>query len=154
MQQFRFHQILLLILLLIITTGCSSSQVRVNLSSTANLNLNEDNEPLPVMINIYQLSDSKAFEETSFSELWKKDLLTLGDSLLTKKSLTINPASQEQLVFERHPQTRYVGVMAIFRQPKKEAWRSIKPVADGFFKKRFSSKLIVNLKGNTIEIVD
>ena len=154
MKNFRIYQILLLALLLCITTGCSSSQVRLNLSSTANLNLNEDNEPLPVMVNIYQLSDNKAFDETSFSELWKKDLITLGDSLLTKESLTINPASQELLVFERHPQTRFVGVMAIFRKPEKEAWRSIKPVADGFLKKRFSSKLMVNLKGNTIEILD
>lgn len=154
MKNFRLYHVLILALLLILTSGCSSSQVRLNLSSTANLNLNEDNEPLPVMVNIYQLSDNKAFTEASFSDLWKKDLIALGDSLLTKESLTINPASQEKLAFERHPQTRFVGVMAIYRKPEKEAWRSIKPVADGFLKKKFSSKLMVNLKGNTIEILD
>ncbi len=154
MKKFRFHQTLLLALLLCLTAGCSSPQVRLNLSTTANLNLNEVNEPLPVMVNVYQLSDSKAFEEASFSDLWKKDLVSLGDSLLTKESLTTNPASQEQLVYPRHPQARFVGVMAIFRKPEKEAWRSVIPVADGFFKKKLSSNLVVNLKGNTIEILD
>ncbi len=154
MIQFRFGKILLLAALLAMATGCSSPQVRINLSSTANLNLNDFDEPLPVVVNIYQLSDNKAFEEASFADLWKKDLMTLGDSLLTKESLTTNPASQEQLVYERHAQARYVGVMAVFRKPEKEAWRAVKPVADSFFKRKFSSNLIVNLKGTTIEIVD
>ncbi len=154
MKKFCVKKILPLALLFALTAGCSNPQVRLNLSSTANLNLNEENDPLPVMVNIYQLSDSKAFEEASFSDLWKKDLVTLGDSLLTNESITTNPASQEQLVFQRHPQARFVAVMAIFRKPEKETWRSFKPVADGFFKKKFSSDLVVNLKGNTIEILD
>ncbi len=124
------------------------------MSSTANLNLNEFDEPLPVIVNIYQLSDDKAFAEASFNELWKRDLVTLGDSLLTKESLTTNPASQERLVYPRHAQARYIGVMAVFRQPEKVAWRDVQPVADGFFKKKFSSNVTVTLKGNTVEISD
>ena len=154
MKRNRIIQTLVLVVLLAFTAGCSGSQVRLNMSSTANLNLNGDSDPLPVVVNVYQLSDNKAFEEASFTDLWKQDMATLGDSLLIKESLTINPASQELLNYQRHPQTRFVGVMAIFRKPEKEAWRSIKAVADGFLKQKFSSKLMVNLKGSTIEIID
>ena len=154
MKNFAMLRYLLLITTLVSVVGCSGSQLQMNMSTTANLNLNEQSEPLPVMVNIYQLSERKAFDAASFSDLWKRDLTTLGDSLLTKESLTLNPASQKQLVFERHPQTRFVGVMAVFRKPEDEAWRDIQPVADSFFKRKFSSKLVVNLKGNAVEIVD
>jgi type VI secretion system protein VasD len=147
-------KLLLLIALLTLTAACSPPQARLTISSTANLNPNDSDEPLPVMVNIYQLSDNKAFEEASFEDLWKKDLTTLGDSMLTKETLTLNPASQERLVFERHAQAKYIGAMAIFRKPEKQAWRSTKAVADGYFKKKLSSTLNVNLKSNSIEIVD
>ncbi|BCR03012.1 hypothetical protein DESUT3_00810 [Desulfuromonas versatilis] len=143
-----------LLVLLCLAAGCSPPQVKMGLSSTANLNLNDFDEPLPVMVNIYQLSDAQPFSKASFEELWKKDLMTLGDSLLTKETLTLNPASQERLEYLRHDQARYIAVMAVFRKPEKEAWRDVRPVADGFFKKRFSSKVTVNLKGNSVEFVD
>ncbi len=145
---------LLLISLLALTTACSAPQARLTISSTANLNLNDSDEPLPVMLNVYQLGDDKAFTEASFTDLWKKDLAILGDSMLTKETLTINPASQERLTFERHAQARYIGVMAIFRKPEKEEWRAVAPVADGFFGRKFSSKLTVNLKSNTVAIAE
>ena len=49
-------QTLVLLVLLAFISGCSGSQVRLNMSSTANLNLNGDSDPLPVVVNIYQLS--------------------------------------------------------------------------------------------------
>lgn len=154
MKKTTFFRVLIAVSIFVMTTACSGSQLHLNMSSTANLNLNEQNEPLPVMVNIYQLSEDKIFNAANFSDLWKKDLVTLGDGLLTKESLTLNPASQKQLLYDRHPQTRFVGVMAVFRKPEKEAWRSIQPVADSFFKRKMSSKLVVNLKGNAIEILD
>lgn len=150
----RHGKFYLLVALLAMTAACSTPQARLTISSTANLNLNDSDEPLPVMVNIYQLGDNKAFEEASFADLWKKDLATLGDSMLTKETLTVNPASQERLVFERHAQAKFIGVMAIFRKPEKEEWRATKVVADGFFKKKMSSTLNVNLKSNTVDITD
>lgn len=145
---------LLLVGLLALATACSAPQARLTISSTANLNLNDSDEPLPVMLNIYQLGDDKAFTEAGFTELWKKDLAALGDSMLTKETLTINPASQERLVFERHAQARFIGVMAIFRKPEKDEWRAVAPVANGFFQRKFSSNLTVNLKSNRVTIAE
>lgn len=154
MKLLHHGKFLLLAALLAMTAACSTPQARLTISSTANLNLNDSDEPLPVMVNIYQLADNKAFEGASFEDLWKKDLATLGDSMLTKETITINPGSQERLVFERHAQAKFIGAMAIFRKPEKQAWRSTKAVADGYFKKKMSSTLTVNLKSNSIEIVD
>jgi type VI secretion system protein VasD len=133
-----------ILLLLFLAAGCSGPRVKVAMSATANLNLNEFDEPLPVVIRLYQLSDNKAFEQAAFEELWKKDLVTLGDALLTK----------ERLTYPRHDQARYVGVMAIFRRPGSESWRSVKTVASGFFSRQFSNSVTVSLKGNSVQIVD
>lgn len=143
-----------IILLLFVVAGCSGPKVKVAMSATANLNLNEFDEPLPVVIRLYQLSDNKAFEKAGFEELWKKDLVTLGDALLTKEEMIINPGTQERLTYPRHDQAKFVGVMAIFRRPGGESWRSVKTVASGFFSRKFSNSVTVSLKGNSVQIVD
>ncbi|ALC17982.1 type VI secretion system outer membrane lipoprotein TssJ [Desulfuromonas soudanensis] len=143
-----------ILLLFSLAAGCSGPRVKVAMSATANLNLNEFDEPLPVVIRFYQLSDNKAFEKAAFEELWKKDLVTLGDALLTKEEVVINPGTQERLIYPRHDQAKYVGVMAIFRRPGGEGWRSVKTVASGFISRQFSNSVTVSLKGNSVEIVD
>ncbi len=145
---------IMLVLLIAGLTGCSAKQVEVGISSTANLNLNDFDEPLPVVVRIYQLADDAEFDKVAFTDLWKDDLKALRDSLLTKEEIVMNPAAQQTLEFQRHEQARFVGVMGVFRTPEEEQWRDIEPVADGFFARRFSSKLTVRLKGNTLEIVD
>ena len=134
--------------------GCSAKQVEVGISSTANLNLNDFDEPLPVVVRIYQLADDTEFRKVAFNELWKDDLKALRDTLLTKEEIVMNPASQQTLEFPRHEQARFVGAMGVFRSPAEEQWRDLQPVADGFFARRFSSKITVRLKGSTLEIVD
>ena len=146
--------LLVLILLAALLTGCSKPSVRLALSSTANLNLNEVDDPLPVVVRIYQLSENKPFQQADFSDLWKKDLGVLGDSLLTRDEIVLNPASQERLSYSRHDQAGYVAVMAVFRRPGENGWRDIQPLSKGFFSRRFSKNFKVVLKGNTITIID
>lgn len=142
------------LILLSLLAGCSKPSVRVALSATANLNLNEAREPLPVVVRVYQLAEDRPFQKADFGDLWKKDLLTLGDSLLTKDEVVVNPAGQEQLTYPRHDRARFVAVMAVFRRPGEKGWRDIQPVPKGFFSRRFSKAITVHLKGNTIDIVE
>ncbi|KIH76525.1 type VI secretion system protein VasD [Geoalkalibacter ferrihydriticus] len=134
--------------------GCADPQVRVGLSSTANLNLNDFDEPLPVVVRVYQLNDDADFLKADFSDLWKDDLKALGNSLLTRDEVVMNPAAQMVLEYPRHDQTRFVAVMGVFRKPGENSWRDIQPVADGFISGRFASKVRVHFKGNTLEMVD
>lgn len=134
--------------------GCSSPRVNVGLSATGNLNLNSFDEPLPVVTRVYQLSDEQAFQKATFEQLWKNDLMTLGDTLLTKDEIIVDPAAQQTLTYMRHAQARFIGVMAVFRQPEDDQWRDIQALPEGFFTGRFSRELKVHLKGNTVQIVD
>ncbi len=145
---------LFLLIALLSTVGCAGPKVDVGFSSTANLNLNSFDEPLPVVMRVYQLSDDQVFQKATFEQLWKNDLMTLGDTLLNKDEIVMEPASQESLSYMRHEQAQFIAVMAVFRTPEGEQWRATEALPEGVFSRRFSRRVTVRLKGNTVEIAD
>jgi type VI secretion system protein VasD len=138
----------------ILLCACSAPQIKLNLSSTENLNMNNRKEPLPVVVRVYQLTDPKSFENATFHELWKNDLAILGNTLLRKDSLTLDPASRQKVRFECHEQTRYVGLMAAFNSQPNNSWRVVKEASGSFLGIDFSTSLKAVLKDNVIEIVN
>ncbi len=144
----------LLLLFILFLSGCGTPQVKLNFSTTANLNMNNEKEPLPVVVRVYQLSDSKAFEAATFSDLWKSDITILGDSLLRKDSLTLDPSSQQEINLDRHEETRFIGLMAAFHNQPTDSWRTIKKSGGSIMGIKVSTNLKVSLKDNTIEIVE
>lgn len=149
-----YLRVAVMVMLFAVLAGCGGPMVKVGLSSTANLNMNRDNEPLPVVVRIYQLSDRASFENTTFNDIWKRDLAVLGNAMLTRKEVIINPGSQQRIEFDRHDQAKYIGVVAIFRNPVDKRWRDVYELSDSFVGKRFSSSFSVSLIGNTLEIRD
>lgn len=142
------------IFLSLFVSACATPQVELGLSSTANLNMNNADDPLPVVIHIYQLTDAKAFEKATFNELWKDDQTILGDSLLHKDTLTLDPASHQDIQFDRYPQTQFVALMAAFNNQTDNSWRVVKEVKGSFLGIKHSSHIDVLLKDKTIEITD
>ncbi len=143
-----------LVILTLMSTlmACGSHNVNVDISSTANLNVNRYNEALPVVVRVYQLTDPQAFESASFEDLWKKDSLTLGSSLLTKEEFTLQPSSKETISFEQHEAAKYVGLFAMFRDRDDNKWRVVKELSTGFFS--FSTGIDVLVTSNTVEFTN
>ncbi len=150
----RCSLVFLVPLFVLLLSACSAPQVKVNLSSTANLNMNNAREPLPVVVRIYQLTDPKLFENATFNELWKNDIAILGNSLLRKDSLTLDPASQHKIRLERHEQTRFVAVMAAFHHQPNNSWRVVKKSSGSFLGIKTSTNVKALLKDNIIEMED
>ena len=147
-----FFPIAIVSLCLLSLTGCSTPQLKIDLASTATLNLNQEEEPLPVVINIYQLRDKKTFEKASFGELWKSDLIVLKDSLLRKESLTLDPASEKKVIIEKNEDAKFVGIMAAFHQQTDGSWKVIKDVDRSFLWMDLSTTIKAMLKEQQIEI--
>jgi type VI secretion system protein VasD len=149
-----FKHCFLVVICSILLCACSAPQIKLNLSSTENLNMNSRKEPLPVVVRVYQLTDPKSFENATFHELWKNDLAILGNTLLRKDSLTLDPASRQKVRFERHEQTRYVALMAAFNSQPDNSWRVVKEANGSFLGIDFSTSLKAVLKDNVIEIAN
>lgn len=132
--------------------GCSTSSMGVQMSSTANLNMNDQNEPLPVVVRVYQLSQAEGFNSASFKELWRNDLKTLGNALLVKEELVVDPAQTRTVEINRHDDVRYVGVVAVFREVNGESWKSITKVSESWLGRALGADLKISLKSNAVTI--
>lgn len=130
--------------------GCASPSLKFGVSSTADINRNEYGEPLAVVVRIYQLKDRRSFESASFEELWKKDYQILGNDLVMKEEITMDPAYQRHLELPRHDHAEYLAVMAVYREPENMSWRDIDEMPGNFFTRRFDKKVRITLEKNRI----
>ncbi len=136
--------------------ACSGPMVLVDLTSDAELNPDRKGVPLPVVVRVYQLNDKGAFESATFNQIWKNDEGILGGTLLTRNELILNPASKSKVELDRHEQAKYVGVVAVFRNPVDRKWRAMRELSDNFVSNKLSlsSSFDVSLTGNTLRITD
>lgn len=132
--------------------GCSTPAVGVRLSSTANLNMNEESEPLPVVVRLYQLSQAEDFRAASFDELWRADLATLGNALLVREELVMDPAYTRTVEMPRHDDARYLGVMAVFRSVDGESWKGVQTLPDSWVGRRLADEIRVSLRGSAVVV--
>lgn len=134
--------------------ACSGPMVKLDLAANAELNPDRKGEPLPVVVRVYQLTDKGAFESATFNQLWKTDEATLGKTLLTRNEVIMNPNSNNKIEIDRNEQAKYVGVVAIFRNPIEQKWRELRELSQDFVTRRFSTSFDVSLNGNTLHIAD
>ena len=134
--------------------ACSGPMVRVDLAATATLNPDLKGDPLPVVVRVYQLTDKGAFESATFSQLWKSDQAVLGKTLLTRNEVIVNPGSKSKVELDRNDKTRYVGVVAIFRNPVEQKWRELRPITQNIVTKHFSNSFDVSLNGYNLHIAN
>lgn len=134
--------------------ACGGPMLRVDLAATNTLNPDLKGDPLPVVVRVYQLTDKGAFESATFNQLWKSDQAALGKTLLTRNEVIINPGSKSKVELDRNDKTRYVGVVAIFRNPVEQKWRELRSISQNMVTKHFSNNLDVSLNGYNLHISD
>lgn len=146
----------LLICSVLTLMACSGQMVRVGISSNSTLNPDRKGVPLPVVVRVYQLNDKGAFESATFNQIWKNDEGILGGTLLTRNELILNPASKNKVELDRHEQAKYVGIVAVFRNPVDRKWRAMRELSDNYVSNKLalSSSFDVSLIGNTLHITD
>lgn len=148
----RIIKAVLMLLLGLHLIACSGPMVRLDLAANSELNPDRKGDPLPVVVRVYQLTDRGAFESATFNQLWKSDEASLGKTLLTRNEVIINPNSNNKIELDRHEQAKYVGVVAIFRNPIEQKWRELRELSQDFVTRRFSTSFDVSLNGNTLHI--
>ena len=134
--------------------GCGGPMVKVELQSNQGLNPNRQGESLPVVVRVYQLNDKGAFESATFNQLWKQDEGVLGGTLLTRSEIIINPSSNDKVELDRHEQAKYVGIVAVFRNPIDRKWKDLRELRTDFLTKHLSTSFDVSLIDNTLHITD
>jgi type VI secretion system protein VasD len=134
--------------------ACGGPMVKVELQSNQGLNPDRGGESLPVVVRVYQLNDKGAFESATFNQLWKSDEGTLGKTMLTRSEVILNPNSKDKIELDRHEQAKYVGIVAIFRNPIDRKWKDLRELSTDFLTKNLSTSFDVSLVDNTLHISD
>jgi len=108
-------------------TGCSyfrKDNINFSIKADKNLNLNIHNKPSPLVISLYQLSSDEDFRKASLDALCH-DPGMFEDDILSKKEIQLRPRQILKIREPLLPETKYIGIVAEFRNPKKNGWKEI-----------------------------
>ena len=82
----------------------------------------------PVVVRVYELRSSAAFDAADFFALYDNESEALGADLIGREEYRLRPA--ETLPYQRQlqPDTRFIGVVAAFRDLENSRWRQVTAV--------------------------
>ncbi len=142
---------LLLLVLTAALAGCagapSPTTLKAQLVAASAINPDLGGRPSPVVVRIYALKASSAFENADFFSLYDNEQATLKTDLLARDELEMMPGGEKQISREFPPDVQYLGVVAAFRDIDQAQWRAIAPL-----KKESKNALTIELGERSISI--
>lgn len=136
--------------------GCSSlspfsSLTKLDLTLTASDEVNPDlhGRPSPVVVRLLELRHPVAFENGDFFSLYARAEQTLPKDWVSSEELEMRPGDRLAFKLSVEPQSRYVGVLAAYRDLPQVQWRLVLPVTAG---QRTQANLVLDQTG--IRIAD
>lgn len=118
--------------------GCSSlspfsTLTKLDLTLIAGEAVNPDlhGRPSPVVVQLLELRHPVAFENADFFSLYSRAEQTLSKDWVNGEELELRPGEQQVLKLSVEPQSRYVGVLAAYRDLPHVQWRLVLPVVPG-----------------------
>src|SRR5439155_16059355 len=98
--------------------------LQVTTDAQPNVNPDTRARPSPVVLRFYELKSLAAFSSADFFSIFEREKETLGAELVVLEEFQLMPGTKRQ--FERKPQTdtRYIGVVAAFRDLERAQWRA------------------------------
>ena len=103
----------------------------LTLIAADDVNPNFAGVPSPIVVVLYELAEPRAFEGGEFSQLFYDDGSTLGNAIIDRQELHIEPG---QIVTESRvldPKTTHLGIVAGYRTIEGKRWRLTAAVAPG-----------------------
>lgn len=112
--------------------GCSalspySTQTRLELELTASDQLNPDinGRPSPIVVRLLELKNPVLFETVDFFGLYGQAKELLAPDLIASEELELRPGERLQLKLHVKEGSRYVGVLAAYRDLPETKWRYV-----------------------------
>ena len=122
--------------LICLVAGCASApkpaKVSLNLVASNSVNPDLEGRPSPVVVQIYRIRAADAFNNARFFELYDDAEQVLGQDLVGVTEIEMSPDSNRTLSVEgMTADTRYIGVLAAYRDIDEARWRAIVETPSG-----------------------
>ncbi|RON03961.1 type VI secretion system lipoprotein TssJ [Pseudomonas brassicacearum] len=120
---------------LVLLAGCSSispysTVTKLNLKLTASDQVNPDlnGRPSPIVVRLIELKHPVAFENADFFSLYERAKESLSPDLVASEELELRPGETVEFKLSVESGSRYVGVLAAYRDLRETQWRYVVPV--------------------------
>lgn len=100
-------------------------ELRVSASAADNANRGPGGGGLPVVVRLYELKARGAFDGADFYSLYDRESATLGGELIGREEITLPPGQERLVVRTLGADSRYLGVVAAFRDIDRATWRAV-----------------------------
>ncbi|MGE8295094.1 MAG: type VI secretion system lipoprotein TssJ [Pseudomonas sp.] len=121
--------------MLLTLAGCAalspySTMTKLDLSLVGSDQLNPDlnGRPSPIVIRLMELKHPVAFENADFFSLYQRPKEALSPDLVAFEELELRPGETRDLKLSVQDGSRYVGVLAAYRDLPEANWRYVIPV--------------------------
>lgn len=81
--------------------------------------------PKPVLLKVYELRSTAAFERAGFLDLQDKDETQLGADFVRREEFLISPGERRVIERKGSAEVRAFGVLAGFRDLERSTWRTV-----------------------------
>ncbi len=117
----------------VVLGGCKSTpkpaRLEGSIVAAAGLNPSVNNRPSPLLLRIYELRSQTAFNQADFMSLYQSDQATLAADLVVREEFMLQPGETRPYNKQLSPETRFVAVIAVYRNLERATWRAVVPVA-------------------------
>lgn len=124
-----------LIAALAVLGGCSAlspnsdlTKLDLSLQGSDRLNPDLNDRPSPIVIRLLELKHPVAFENADFFSLYQRPKEALSPDLVIQEELELRPGEQRDLKLFVQEGSRYVGVLAAYRDLPESSWRFVIPL--------------------------
>ena len=102
--------------------------VAATLQASANVNPDARKRASPVVVRLYELKSSAAFDAADFLSLYERDQATLAAEMGSREEFTLRPGDSKPWEKTVAPDVRFIGVIAAFRDIDRARWKALVPV--------------------------
>ena len=145
-----------LIAALAVLGGCSAlspnsdlTKLDLSLQGSDRLNPDLNDRPSPIVIRLLELKHPVAFENADFFSLYQRPKEALSPDLVIQEELELRPGEQRDLKLFVQEGSRYVGVLAAYRDLPESSWRFVIPLEH-----KAQNRIELRLDERGIQIVD
>lgn len=122
----------LVIFLILMLAGCASGPAPIpskgSIAASADVNPNPEGRPSPIVLRVFELRTADAFRNADFFSLYRDSKKVLGQDLLGQQEFELHPGETRDFKQQLPVGTRFVGVVAAFRDLDRASWRALAAV--------------------------
>lgn len=104
--------------------GIGPTKLDATVETAKNVNPDDTGRASPIVVRLYELKSVDTFANTDFFSLYDKEASTLGQDLVGREELELQPGGTHVIRRKVGDGTQYIGVMAAYRDIDRAHWRA------------------------------